>query len=448
MAVIRMGKPLYWAMAAGTAIAWGCALVRLRPSRSAGSGISRWAAEGVSRILSVLLLILLISVMTSTWFASGTIQGLIYYGLSVVGPGQVLVAGFVLASLVSLVLGSSVGTVTTVGIAVAGIARALGMPLAPVAGAVVSGAIFGDRVSLLSPILHLMVDMTGAKQDRVLKRVVQTGAVAWAVSLAAYVAVGAATTAGAGGTLGLAWRAGYLDALRTAVRINPLVILPPALVVALAARKVPVRMCLLLGLVAGAALALLYQGTSPLSLVRYAFLGFRSDEYPPALAGVLQSGGLAGTLNMGLMMLFAGTYTGIMESSGMMGDISSGLVDSLRSPASVLGGAMALSAVSSVLASNQALAVVIPARVLKDRAREVGVRPEALAGALADSGVALAGIIPWNLMAAITAQALQCPVVAYAPYAFLVLAQPVVGAALITIESFARQIPRVTERGH
>jgi NhaC family Na+:H+ antiporter len=220
------------------------------------------------------------------------------------------------------------------------------------------------------------------------------------------------------------------------VRISPVVIVPPVLVVLLAARKVPVRTCLLLGLVAGGLMALLYQGATPVALIRYAVLGFRGESYPPVLSQALRSSGLAGAINMALLLLFAGAYTGIMESSDMMGAITGGLVGKLRSRASFLAGAMALSAASSILASNQALSVVIPARVLSDKGREMGVPPESLAGAFADSGVALAGVIPWNLMAAISGQALQCPVVVYAPYAFLALALPIVGAMLILVEAW------------
>jgi NhaC family Na+:H+ antiporter len=379
------------------------------------------------------VLIVLIGAMTASWFASGTIQALIRYGLSVVSPGQVVVAGFVLASLVALVLGSSVGTVTTVGTAVMGVARAFGLPPGPVAGAVVSGAVFGDRVSLLSPIFHLAVDTTGSRQDKALRRIAATGLIAWVASLAGYLVV-SGLTRHAPGLQGLAWRQEYLTTLQSVARVGPVAVIPPVLVILLATGKTPVRTCLFAGLVAAAAIALLYQGVTFADLARYLALGFRRADYPAILSGTLQNGGLWGTKDIVLLLLFSGAYSGLMEGSGMMEDISGGLIRRLRDGRSFLLGAMALGCGTTALASNQALSVIIPARLLSGRRLELKVPPESLAGALADSGVAVAALIPWNLMSVICSQALQCPTTVYAAYTFLAIAQPVVGAVWIAVK--------------
>ena len=122
-----------------------------------------------------MVLIALVNSMTAVWFHSGTIQGLVYYGLMLVSPRYVALAGLVLSALLCTLIGSSVGTVATVGVAVMGIARALGLPEAPVAGAIMSGAIFGDRVSFLSPIYHLTVDLTGSDPRKATRRLLAIG---------------------------------------------------------------------------------------------------------------------------------------------------------------------------------------------------------------------------------------------------------------------------------
>ncbi len=428
--VIRFGKPLYWGLVAATLVAWLCARVTgsLLSGPPSMRAALRWAGAGISRIQGVAVLIVLIGAMTASWFSSGTIQGLIYYGLSVISPGQVVVAGLVLASLVSLVLGSSVGTVTTIGTAVMGIARAFGLPPGPVAGALVSGAVFGDRVSLLSPILHLAVDTTGSRQSKALRRIAVTGLIAWVASLAGYLVVSLLTRP-VPALQGLAWRREFLGALGSVARVSPIVVIPPVLVVVLATARVPVKTCLFAGLIAGISIALLYQGVPVAALARHVALGFSGSGYPAVLSGTLQSGGLWGTKGIVLILLFSGTYSGIMESSGMMDALARSLISRLRSRGSFLLGAMGLGAACSVLASNQALSVVIPARMLARRREELGVPPELLAGALSDSGVALAAVVPWNLMSAISSQALQCPTIAYAPYAFLATWLPIVGIA-------------------
>jgi NhaC family Na+:H+ antiporter len=137
-----------------------------------------------------------------------------------------------------------------------------------------------------------------------------------------------------------------------------------------------------------------------------------------------------------LLLVFAGMYTGIMEGSGMMDDVSRGLVSRLRTRKSFLLGAMGVSYFSAALASNQAMAVIIPARAMESKREELGVSQEEFAGALCDSGVPAAGIIPWNVMAVMCSGALQVAPLAYAPYTVLAIALP-----LFTIWRISRSRP-------
>ncbi len=415
---ITLQKPPYWAMAAGTVIAGICSVCRLRAGVSATSSIKEtagYAYRGLTRILNVVILVSLINAMTSVWYSSGTIQGLVYYGLSIVNPRFVALAGLVLSTLLSTLIGSSVGTCATVGVAIVGIARAFGMPAAPVAGAIMSGALFGDRASLLSPIYHLAVDMTGSDPQKASRRIVATGWVGLAAAAVAAVITGLAMDPGQV-QAGIRWSAAFLDGLQGAARIGPLVLLPTVLVVVLAIRKVPVRVCMAGGLVVGAVLAVFYQHDAAANVARSVFFGYSAQGGNPEVTGLLRSGGLVGAVNMLLLLVFAGMYTGIMESSGMMDDVSHGLVSRLESKRSFLIGAMGVSVFSAALASNQAMSVIIPARAMEKKREELNVPREEFAGALSDSGVVAAGIIPWNIMAGMCSGALQVPPLSYAPY--------------------------------
>lgn len=244
---IAMHLPLYWAMAVGSVIAGlsAAAYLSAAPSQSECSGrseysgrgkgattgpffaqIYRYALKGVSRIANVVVLILLVNAMTAVWFSSGTIQSMVYYGLSVMSPGQVMVAGLVISTIVSMMLGSSVGTVATVGVAVLGIAKALGLPPAPVAGAIISGAVFGDRVSFLSPIFHLAVDFTGSDRERASRRILVTGVAAWVVSLVTYLVMGYFSASQAA-LEGFKVRDMYLGLLSQSARIGLWAMIPP-----------------------------------------------------------------------------------------------------------------------------------------------------------------------------------------------------------------------------
>lgn len=423
---VTLHKPPFWAMAAGTVIAGICAVGRLRTRLSATSPIlevAGYAYKGLSRILNVVILISLINAMTAVWFSSGTIQGLVYYGLSVVNPRYVALAGLALSTLLCTLIGSSVGTTATVGVAIVGIARAFGMPAAPVAGAVMSGALFGDRISLLSPIYHLSVDMTGSDPQKASRRIFATGWVGLAASAVAATISGLAMDPGQV-QAGIAWSAAFLAGLKDTARISALVLLPTALVVALAVRKVPVRMCMAVGLIVGVILAIFYQHDTAIGVLRSVLFGYSAKGGNPQVSSLLHSGGLLGAINMLLLLLFAGMYTGVMEKSGMMDDVSHGLVSRLETKRSFLIGAMGVSVFSAALASNQAMSVIIPARAMERKREELDVPREEFAGSLSDSGVVAAGLIPWNVMAVMCSGSLQVPPLAYAPHTIFAYAVP------------------------
>lgn len=438
---IAMHLPLYWAMAAGSVIAAISAAVYMSPAPSqdghvcgeegtaAGSlpfQISRYALKGVSRITNVVVLILLVNAMTAVWFSSGTIQSMVYYGLLVMSPGQVMAAGLVISTIVSMMLGSSVGTVATVGVAVLGIAKALGLPQAPVAGAIMSGAVFGDRVSFLSPIFHLAVDFTGSDREKASKRILTTGILAWVAALLAYLAMGYSLGSSVAGE-GFIVRDTYLGLLSQSARVGFWALLPPVVVMLLAAKKVPVRLCLIAGLLSGVLVAVVYQGESLLPVLRSALFGYHREAGAGELSKLLRSGGIAGTRDMILLLGFAGVYTGITELSGMMEEAVRPVVRHIKKRLMFLAAAMCVSVFSAAFASNQAMSVILPARLLEGKRKETGTSREDFAGALSDSGVAAAAVIPWNVMAAICAQSLQVPPLVYAPYAFFLLALPVAG---------------------
>lgn len=436
---ISLHWPLYWAMAVGSVIAAASAVRYLSaksvldedrgtPTRGPSlAEICGYARSGISRIANVVILILLVNAMTAVWFSSGTIQSMVYYGLTVISPGQVMAAGLIISTLVSLMLGSSVGTVATVGVAVLGIAKALGLPSALVAGAIMSGAVFGDRVSFLSPIFHLAVDFTGADRGKASRRILMTGVAAWLVALLAYVVMGY-SSASMVAVEGLKVRDTYLALLTQSAKIGFWALMPPALVMVLSAGKVPVRLCLMAGLVSGALVAIAHQGQSIVLVLRSALFGFHQEAAVGELTGLLRSGGIAGTRDMILLLGFAGAYTGITELSGMMEEAVRPLVSPLKTRMAFLMAAMGVSVLSAGLASNQAMSVILPARLMEAKRKETGTSREDFAGSLADSGMAAAGVIPWNVMAAICAQSLQVPSQVYAPYSFFLIALPVTGA--------------------
>lgn len=420
----------YLPLAAGALVAAGLAL-------RAGFGprrLGRAALDGMKSTLIALSILIIVGGLIGVWKAAGTVPAMIYYGLGLAQPRLIVPIAFLLALATSMMLGTSIGTLSTLGVAIMGVAHGIGAPPALVAGALVSGALFGDRSSPLAGSLNLNVAMTGNDLRRMLAFLAPTGLVAASGSLLLYALLGArvAVAAGTGG-----------EALRSAIAatfsISPWLLLPPMIVLVLAFRRVPVRWALGVGIVAGALLALLVGGKFPLEA---ALFGFKVQTGDPVLDKMLAGGGILPMWNQVLLILVAGAFNGIMEATGMMSLVVSRLVDGVRRPASLIGMTMVISIAVAMVAANQALAIIVPGRMLRPSFDRAGLDGRLLSRALADSGTVLAGIIPWNLMGLLAGAALGVPARAFAPYAFFALLLPLISLVKCLMEERSINLAR------
>lgn len=420
-AVQGRGWPLYTALVAGFAAAWAVASLLGAPQRQ----LAEFALRGVRRVLPVLVILACVGALTAAWLASGTVPGLIYYGLRLINPRALIVAGFILASVTSLALGSSIGTLSTVGIAVMGIARAAGAPLPLMAGALASGALLGDRTSPLSGTFHLTANMTEITPERALRALAPSAALAWPLALAGF------------WLLGQGWRPGaqvseaaaaivFTRNLAANFNLSWLVLLPPVVVFALAFARRPVRESLGAGLACGIIIALLVQRHPLSSLLRELVAGYALHSGVSTLDSVISGGGLVRMVNIVLLLAFAGAFSGIMEGMELLESLVRPLLARVHGPRDLLMATMALSCLTAAIAANQVLSIVIPARLVRREYARRRLPPESLARMLADSGTVVSPLIPWNLMAVISAAALGIAPAAYAPYALLMYLFPLV----------------------
>lgn len=407
----------YWPLAAGAVVATGLAL----RNGFRFPQLGRAALDGIRSTLIALSILVLVGGLIGVWKAAGTVPAMIYYGLGLAQPRILVPVAFLLALATSMMLGTSIGTLSTLGVAIMGVAHGIGAPPALVAGALASGALFGDRSSPLAGSLNLNVAMTGTELRRMLGVLAPTGVTAALISLVLYAVLGAriSVAAGAGG-----------EALRAAIASNftitPWLLLPPVIVLALAFFRVPVRWALGVGIVAGGVLAVLVGGKSVGVPVEAALVGFKVQTGDLALDKMLAGGGIIPMLNQVILILVAGAFNGIMEATGMMALVVSRLVEGARRPLALIGTSMLISISVALVAANQALAIIVPGRMLRPAFESAGLDATELSRALADSGTVLAGIIPWNLMGMLAAAALGVPVRVFAPYTFFALVLPVV----------------------
>ncbi|MBT9157405.1 MAG: Malate-2H(+)/Na(+)-lactate antiporter [Firmicutes bacterium] len=379
--------------------------------------------DTLSSTLQAILILMIVGTLIGLWILSGTIPAMIYYGLQILSPGVFLAATFVICCIVSLATGTSWGTAGTVGIALTGIGIGLGMPAGMVAGAVVSGAYFGDKLSPLSDTTNLAPAMAGSSLFAHIKHMLYTSIPAFVISLVLYVILGLRF---AGRELDAERINVILDALRTNFAISPWLLIPPVIVILLIAFKVPALPGLIGGSVAGGLFAAIFQSASVGAIITAAHYGFEIDSGVAVVDRLLNRGGLDGMMWTVALIICALVFGGMLEKTGMLRAIGVKLFAMAKSNGSLVLNTIISCIATNILAADQYLSIVLPGRLFKDEYARRGLAPKNLSRALEGGGTVTSALIPWNTCGAFMMVTLGVSPLAYLPYAFLNLLLPVI----------------------
>lgn len=392
--------------------------------------------ESLKTASSAIIILLLIGALAGAWMLSGVVPAMIYYGLQILNPQIFLPACALICAIVSLATGSSWSTTATVGIALIGIGNALGMNEAIVAGAVISGAYFGDKISPLSDTTNLAPAMAGTDLFTHIRYMLYTTVPAFSIALIAFVIMGLNFEPAANQT-GIQT---LLSELEQTFNLSPWLFLVPGLVISLIVFKMPALPAILLGTLAGALFAFLFQEHLLINLSGGA-LDFKNSyrivmnaltvemEYQahnPILQELLSSGGMAGMMGTVWLVLTAMVFGGAMEAAGFLQAISAGLLKMASGTASLIATTAGTCLALNVTASDQYLAIVIPGRMYADAYRKRGLAPENLSRTLEDSGTVTSVLVPYNTCGAYQSSVLGVEVLAYLPYAIFNYLSPFV----------------------
>ncbi|MFS4415614.1 Na+/H+ antiporter NhaC [Maribacter sp. 2307ULW6-5] len=384
-------------------------------------------AENVKSTTGALLILLMVGALAGTWLASGIIPAMIYYGLQVLNPTIFLAACVIICAVISVATGSSWTTSATVGIALVGIGEALGIGMGMTAGAVLSGAYFGDKLSPLSDTTNLAPAMAGGELFTHIKYMLYTTVPTISVTLLVFIIIGLNID-----TSGQADVASILTSIEASFNINGWLFLVPVVVVGLIIKKTPPLAALLVGTLLGALFALIFQpnvvagiaGAQQLDLQS----GYRgileaitvSTEIPTdnqALSDLFAAKGMAGMLGTIWLIVCAMVFGGVMDGIGALARITKALLSLASSTfslfASTVGSCLAL----NVTASDQYLAIVVPGKMFSKAYADKGLAPENLSRTLEDSGTVTSVLIPWNTCGAYHSGVLGVGVTDYFFYA-------------------------------
>lgn len=389
------------------------------------SDIEGMMIDGISKAMQSVLILAIVGMMIGAWLLSGTIPTMIYYGLKLLSPKVFLVATVLICSITSLATGTSWGTMGTMGLALIGIGTGLGMPVGPTAGAVISGAYFGDKLSPLSDTTNLAPAMAGTDVFTHVKYMLKSTLTAYAIALVFFGIYGFRHAAQ--GAVDNSQAEIIMNGLQDTFNINPLLLLPPLIVILAIALKIPAIPGITLGFIAAAVMAPLFQsGVDFAGILDASLNGYVCETDVESLNSLLSTGGLLNMAFSILMVLIAMMYGGIMEGSGQLEVIIKALLKVVKGPAALIGATEVTAFFANAIMAEQYISILIPGRMFAPAYREKGIHPKSLSNALESAGTVTSCLIPWNTCGVFIATTLKITTAQYAPWAVFNYMMPLI----------------------
>ena len=402
--------------------------------------LQRGIVEGISLAMGAMLILLMVGSLIGAWILAGVVPSMIYYGLAVLTPSVFFAAACVICCVTSLATGSSWTTAGTVGVALVGIAAAQGLHLGIAAGAIVSGAYFGDKMSPLSDTTNLAPAMAGSDLFTHIRHMMWTTTPSIIITLILFVIVGLSSAAPTD--------TASVDAIRQAISsqyaIGPHLLIPLAIVLGLVIARMPALPALLIGALVGCVFAVIFQRPAVVAyagqpelgqgaaLIKGAWMslfdGYKLESGNKALDELLSRGGMASMLPTVWLIISAMMFGAVMETTGMLQRIAASILSAVRGTGSLIFATLATAFSMNVVASDQYIAIVLPGRMFRAEFQRRGLHPKNLSRCLEDGGTCTSALVPWNTCGAFMAQTLGVATFAYAPFAFFNLINPLISA--------------------
>ncbi len=382
-------------------------------------------AEKIQSSLPSLLVMVCVGAMIACWMVSGTIPMLIYYGIKIIDPQFLFVTAFFVTAIISTFTGTSFGSAGTAGVAIMGIAIALGVPLEIAAGAVISGAVFGDKLSPLSDTTMLAPIAAGSELYDHIKHLLYTTGSATIVCILVYTGVGL--------TMDVSKMANpetvnaILQNLEQLYNFNLFLLIPPVLVFWGAYTKKPTIPVLLAASFVAIIMGIIFQGFD-LKTATMAFVnGFKVNMIPGSadlkvvkpIVSLLNRGGLMGMMSTVLLVFCAFGFAGIFSKAGCIEVVLDKIIHSIKSVGQLITATVGSTLFMSIVTGSSYLAILIPGEMFKDLYKKFNLAPKNLSRTLEDAGTCAVPLVPWSVAGTYMATTLGVPTFEYIPWAFL-----------------------------
>ena len=382
---------------------------------------------GINRAMQSIIILAIIGILIGVWMTSGVVPAMIYYGLNILSPKIFLPAALLICSITSLATGTSWGTAGTMGVALIGIAHGLNVPVEVAAGAVISGAYFGDKMSPLSDTTNLAPAMAGTDVFTHVKHMIPSTFIAYAITLAAFSYIGSGyEVASASLDNVVAIQKGILDQFT----VNPILMLPPLIVIVTIAMKMPAIPGIVIGILSAAVLAPIFQGASLGAILESGHYGYVSESGVELIDNLLTKGGLEGMMFSISLTIIAMMFGGIVELTGQLEVIVERITKFFKGVIGLIFATELSCLFSNMTMPEQYISIVIPGRMFAKKYTDMGLHPKTLSNTLEATGTVTSALIPWNTCGVFLTGALGVSTAQYWKWSFFNLSMPLVVLAM------------------
>ncbi|KAF7964173.1 sodium:proton antiporter [Cupriavidus sp. UYMU48A] len=388
------------------------------------------AVNGLQRVFPATFMMILIGIMIAVWIAAGSVPTLLYYGIKLINPTYFLPMTFAVCVITCLTTGTSWGTAGTVGLALIGVSQGLGVPLPITAGAIISGALVGEKLSPISSTTILTAASTGTNLIDHILSMLNTTIPAAVVSLALFTYLGYQHASASNDLHSIL---ALTEGLKANFDISPLLLAPPLFVLVLSAMRKPAIPVFVGGIVLGIVCALVFQGASLSEVLNHGMNGYKSQTGVQAIDSLLSRGGAVSMANTVYLCVCAGIFSGILDHQGILTDLMNGVLRYAKS----IGG-LVLSTTLACLAlmlggAGQYCTLTLPGVAFRDSFDERDVHSSVLSRTMEDSGTMVGAVIPWDVSAVYYASVLGVSMLDYGPYTFIAWMTPFVSVCALTL---------------
>ncbi len=385
---MKVGGPIIGLFFSWMIIYGFCIIFRIDYKR-----IHQGAYDALRVVLPTMAILMAIGVLIGTWMQSGTIPTIIVYGLKAINPTFLLPFTLIFTAVISLVTGTSYGSAGSAGVAMMAIGHAMGINPGMVAGAVICGAMFGDKLSPFSDTTNLAPAVAGAKLGDHVKSMIWTTIPPMVISIVIFTVLGISQTSGGydPGDLN-----SYINYLEGSFHIGWVTLIPAILIIVLLLFRVGAFEALGIGAIAGAVTAMAVQGADLKSVLTVAYNGFTSDTDMAVLKSILNRGGMSSMLQYVAIITFAVGMGGMLDKLGVLDKILSVFIKKIHSDGTLILATLIVGYITSLVSGSSPMSHVLTGRLMQPLFQERGIEPRILSRCLEDSGTLAGPMIPWH----------------------------------------------------